>query len=104
VGERGLLERSQRDSPNSREWVSIALARAAEQPSRPSFMNSSNPKVEENAAKTAKAKPVILLLEEYEDLLDELQDLATFARRKNESTISVSEVRKRMNKVAALRR
>jgi hypothetical protein len=67
-------------------------------------MNSSNPKVEENVVKPAKAKPVILLLEEYEDLLDELQDLATFARRKNESTISVSEVRKRMNKVAALRR
>lgn len=73
-------------------------------PFRHSLMNSSNPKVEENVVKTAKAKPVILLLEEYEDLLDELQDLATFARRKNESTIPVSEVRKRMNKVAALRR
>lgn len=68
-------------------------------------MNSPNPEVEEEKiTKIAKPKPVILLLEEYEDLLDELQDLATFARRKNESTISLSEVRKRMNKIAALRR
>ncbi|PZR71131.1 MAG: hypothetical protein DLM73_16395 [Chthoniobacterales bacterium] len=68
-------------------------------------MNSPNPQVdEEKIAKIAKPKPVILLLEEYEDLLDELQDLATFARRKNETTISLSEVRKRMNKIAALRR
>ena len=55
-------------------------------------------------AKPAKAKPVILLLEEYEDLLDELQDLATNARRLNKTTIPLAEVRKRMNKVAALRR
>jgi len=65
-------------------------------------MKSPDSHVEEKAR--IKAKPVILTLEEYEDLLDELQDLATFARRKNESTISLSEVRKRMNKVAALRR
>jgi hypothetical protein len=56
------------------------------------------------AAKTAKAKPVILLLEEYEELLDELQDLATNARRKNQQTIPLAEVKKRMNKIAALRR
>jgi hypothetical protein len=55
-------------------------------------------------AKPAKAKPVILLLEEYEDLLDEMQDLATNARRLNQTTIPLAEVRKRMNKVAALRR
>ena len=51
-----------------------------------------------------KAKPVILGLEEYEDLLDEFQDLATAARRKNQQTIPLAEVKKRMNKVAALRR
>lgn len=65
------------------------------------------PKPDPNAeagVKPAKAKPVILLLEEYEDLLDELQDLATNARRLNQTTIPLAEVRKRMNKVAALRR
>ena len=58
----------------------------------------------DDTGKTAKAKPVILLLEEYEDLLDELQDLATNARRKNQQTIPLAEVKKRMNKIAALRR
>jgi hypothetical protein len=58
----------------------------------------------DDAVKTPKAKPVILLLEEYEDLLDELQDLATHARRKNQQTIPLAEVKKRMNKIAALRR
>jgi hypothetical protein len=58
----------------------------------------------DDVVKTAKAKPIILLLEEYEDLLDELQDLATSARRKNQQTIPLAEVKKRMNKVAALRR
>lgn len=66
-------------------------------------MPNSNLKAEE-IAKTAKAKPVVLGLEEYEDLLDELQDLATAARRKNQQTIPLAEVKKRMNKVAALRR
>jgi hypothetical protein len=66
-------------------------------------MPNSNPRTEE-VAKTAKAKPVVLGLEEYEDLLDELQDLATAARRKNQQTIPLAEVKKRMNKVAALRR
>jgi hypothetical protein len=66
-------------------------------------MPNSNPKADE-AVKAPKAKPVILLLEEYEDLLDELQDLATHARRKNQQTIPLAEVKKRMNKIAALRR
>lgn len=66
-------------------------------------MPNSNPKAEE-IAKAPKAKPVVLGLEEYEDLLDELQDLATAARRKNQQTIPLAEVKKRMNKVAALRR
>lgn len=66
-------------------------------------MSKLNVKIEE-IAKTAKPKPVILGLEEYEDLLDELQDLATAARRKNQQTIPLAEVKKRMNKIAALRR
>ena len=66
-------------------------------------MPNPNPKTDD-VAKTAKAKPVVLGLEEYEDLLDELQDLATAARRKNQQTIPLAEVKKRMNKVAALRR
>jgi hypothetical protein len=66
-------------------------------------MPNPNPKAEEEP-RPAKAKPVVLGLEEYEDLLDELQDLATAARRKNQQTIPLAEVKKRMNKVAALRR
>ena len=66
-------------------------------------MPNPNPKTAE-VPKTAKPKPVILGLEEYEDLLDELQDLATEARRKNQQTIPLAEVKKRMNKIAALRR
>ncbi len=66
-------------------------------------MPNSNSKAGE-IEKRAKAKPIILGLEEYEDLLDELQDLATAARRKNQQTIPLAEVKKRMNKVAALRR
>lgn len=66
-------------------------------------MSKPDPKVDE-VLKTPKAKPVILLLEEYEELLDELQDLATNARRKNQQTIPLAEVKKRMNKIAALRR
>ena len=66
-------------------------------------MPDSNPK-NEGSAKPVKAKPIILELEEYEGLLDELQDLATAARRKNQQTIPLAEVKKRMNKVAALRR
>jgi hypothetical protein len=66
-------------------------------------MPNPNPKTAE-VSKTAKPKPVILGLEEYEDLLDELQDLATNARRKNQQTIPLAEVKKRMNKIAALRR
>ena len=66
-------------------------------------MPNPNPKTED-VIKTAKPKPVILGLEEYEDLLDELQDLATNARRKNQQTIPLAEVKKRMNKIAALRR
>jgi hypothetical protein len=58
----------------------------------------------DDIAKPARAKPVVLHLEEYEDLLDALQDLATDARRRDQSTIPLAEVRKRMNKVAALRR
>lgn len=64
------------------------------------------PKLEtdDEPVRTAKAKPVILHLEEYEELLDELRDLAVSARRQNQTTIPLAEVRKRMNKVGALRR
>jgi len=69
-------------------------------------MPKPNPKAAVTAkpARPPKSKPVILLLEEYEDLLDEMQDLATNARRLHQTTIPLAEVRKRMNKVAALRR
>lgn len=67
-------------------------------------MPKSKPEPDDEPVKTAKAKPVILHLEEYEELLDELRDLAVSARRHNQTTIPLAEVRKRMNKVGALRR
>jgi len=40
---------------------------------------------------------VILPLEEFEELLDDLEDLATLAERHNEPTIPFEEVKKLVN-------
>jgi PHD/YefM family antitoxin component YafN of YafNO toxin-antitoxin module len=48
--------------------------------------------VDESGHKTA----VVIPLEEYEDLLEDLHDLAIIAERKNESTISFDVLKKRL--------
>jgi PHD/YefM family antitoxin component YafN of YafNO toxin-antitoxin module len=57
-------------------------------------MSKSQPRyiVDESGNKTA----VVIPLEEYEDLLEDVHDLAIIAERKNESTISFDELKKRV--------
>lgn len=60
-----------------------------------------NPKAE-YIVKNGKATSVILPLADYEELLEDLQDLAVMARRKNEPLIPLAEVRRRLKKNGAL--
>ena len=57
-------------------------------------MSKSQPRyiVDESGNKTA----VVIPVEEYEDLLEDVHDLAIIAERKNESTISFDESKKRV--------
>jgi PHD/YefM family antitoxin component YafN of YafNO toxin-antitoxin module len=57
-------------------------------------MSKSQPRyiVDESGNKTA----VVIPVEEYEDLLEDVHDLAIIAERKNESTISFDELKKRV--------
>jgi PHD/YefM family antitoxin component YafN of YafNO toxin-antitoxin module len=48
--------------------------------------------VDESGNKTA----VILPVEEYEELLEDVHDLAVIAERKDESTISFEDLKKRL--------
>jgi len=48
--------------------------------------------VDESGKKTA----VILPVEEYEELLEDIHDLAVIAERKDEPTISLKELKKRL--------
>jgi len=48
--------------------------------------------VNESGKKTA----VVLPLEDYEELLEDIHDLAVIAERKDEPTISFKEVKKRL--------
>jgi len=48
--------------------------------------------VDESGQKT----DIILPVDEYEELLEDLHDLAVIAERKNESTISFEELKKRL--------
>jgi len=48
--------------------------------------------VDEKGQKTA----VIIPIEEYEELLEDLHDLAIIAERRNEPTISFEELKKRL--------
>ena len=66
-------------------------------------MKALDPKAE-YIVKNGKATAVILPLEEYAELLEDLQDLAVIARRKNEPTISLAEVKARLKRNGALRR
>ena len=46
--------------------------------------------------KNGKPTAVILPIAEYEELLEDLHDLAVVARRKDEPTISLAEVKRRL--------
>ena len=66
-------------------------------------MKTLDPKAE-YIVKNGKAAAVILPLEHYTELLEDLQDLAVIARRKNEPTIPLAEVKARLRRNGALRR
>lgn len=59
-------------------------------------MNSVNEKfvVDNKGKKTA----VILPIEQYEQLLENLHDLAVIAERRNEKTIGLAELKRRLKK------
>ena len=63
-------------------------------------MKTLDPKAE-YIVKNGKATPVILPLEEYTELLEDLQDLAVIVRRKNEPTIPLGEVKARLRRNSA---
>ncbi len=46
--------------------------------------------------KSGKKTAVVLPLEEYENLLEDIHDLAIIAERKDESTVSFDELKKRL--------
>jgi PHD/YefM family antitoxin component YafN of YafNO toxin-antitoxin module len=58
----------------------------------------------EYVVKNGKRKAVILPIEEYEKMLEDLHDLGVIARRKNEPTIPLAEVKRRLKKNAAVSR
>ena len=66
-------------------------------------LNVRDPKAE-YIMKNGKATAVILPLKRYTELLEDLQDLAVIARRKNEQTIPLAEVKARLRRNGALRR
>ena len=65
-------------------------------------MKTLNPNAE-YIVKNGQPTAVILPLAEYEELLEDLRDLAVIARRKNEPLISLAEVKRRLKKNGALR-
>ena len=58
----------------------------------------------EYVVKNGKRTAVILPIEEYEELLQDLDDLAVIARRKGEPTIPLAEVKRRLKSNGALHR
>ena len=63
-------------------------------------MKTLDPKAE-YVGKNGKATAVILPLEQYTALLEDLQNLAVIARRKNEPTIPLGEVKARLRRNSA---
>jgi PHD/YefM family antitoxin component YafN of YafNO toxin-antitoxin module len=61
-----------------------------------------NPKAE-YIVKNGKPTAVVLPISEYEELLEDLHDLAVLARRKNEPTIPLAEVKRRLRKNGRVR-
>ena len=66
-------------------------------------MKTLHPKAE-YLVKNGKPTAVVLPISEYEELLEDLHDLAVIARRKDEATIPLSEVKRRLKTDAAVRR
>jgi PHD/YefM family antitoxin component YafN of YafNO toxin-antitoxin module len=62
-----------------------------------------NPKAE-YIVKNGVPSAVILPLAEYEELLEDLHDLAVVARRRDEPLIPLAEVKRRLKTHAGLRR
>jgi hypothetical protein len=62
-----------------------------------------NPKAE-YVVKNGKRTAVILPQAEYETLLEDLDDMAVIASRKDEPTISLEQVKRRLKKHGAVRR
>jgi hypothetical protein len=58
----------------------------------------------EYVVKNGKRTAVILPIGQYEELLQDLDDLAVIALRKNEPTFPLAEVKRRLKKNGALRR
>jgi len=48
--------------------------------------------------KKGEKKAVVLPIKEYEELLEDLRDLAIIAQRRDESTITFDELKKRLKK------
>ncbi len=65
-------------------------------------MKTLNPKAE-YVVKNGKTTAVILPIAEYEGLLEDLQDLAVLARRKDEPLIPLAEVKRRLKQNGAVR-
>lgn len=61
-----------------------------------------NPKTE-YLVKNGKPTAVVLPIDEYEELLEDLHDLAVIARRKDEPTIPLAEVKRRLRKNGRVR-
>jgi PHD/YefM family antitoxin component YafN of YafNO toxin-antitoxin module len=66
-------------------------------------MKTLNPKAE-YVVKNGKPTAVIMPIAEYEELLEDLHDLAVIAQRKDEPTIPLAEVKLRLKRHAAIRR
>ena len=68
------------------------------------FVMKTRESAAEYVVKNGKRTDVIVPIDEYEELLKDLHDLALIGRRKNEPTIPLAEVKRRLKKNAALRR
>ena len=66
-------------------------------------MKTLNPKAE-YIVKNGKPTAVIMPIAEYEELLEDLHDLGVIARRKDEPTIPLAKVKRRLKTNAGLRR
>ena len=66
-------------------------------------MKMLNPKAE-YIVKGGKPTAVIMPIKEYEELLEDLHDLAVLARRKDEPSIPLAEVKRRLKANAGIRR